>query len=145
MNSSVGGCLKVPPPHHEIGKSVVEHCSSIPRVYTFGEGQKSKKYLLKNCEISQFTIEILIKNSYNFLLKFSKFFSFFVQTRRILRCFLTFPCSMEIIRQILMLFRLTTNSSRCSQNFQGFFIPFPIVLLNLSHLSRFFWINFSAR
>ena len=54
----------------------------LPVVYILsGTRQKSNKYLVKNYEKSQFSIEILIKKSQNFLEIFS---SFLVQTRKIL-------------------------------------------------------------
>ena len=63
----------------EIGKIVVENWCYFPEVYSFGHN--SKKYLIKICEKTQFSIEILIKKSQNFVEIFQK--SFLVQTRKI--------------------------------------------------------------
>ena len=51
--------------------------------------------------------------------------------------FLNFPCPMEIILQILMIFHFSTNFCRFSPKVSRIFIPFPIVLLQLSHFWAF--------
>ena len=49
------------PPAPKIGKFVLEIWCYHPDVYTFRDEAHSKKYLLENCEKSQFSIETLIK------------------------------------------------------------------------------------
>ena len=60
------------------------------------------------------------------------------------RRFLTFPCPMEIILRLLMIVHFSTNFSRFSPKISRIFIPFPIVLLHLSHFWAFL-INVSTR
>ena len=133
----------VPPP--EIGKIVVEIWCYLPEVYILSErSQKSKKYLVKNCEKRQFSIEILIKISQNFLEIFKIIFIFGPKAQNIAGILLRFSCPLEILHHILMSMHFSTNSSRFSQKIARIFMPFSIVLLYLSYFLSFF-INFSIR
>ena len=57
-------------PRPEIGKIVVEIWYYLPEVYTFGVESEIQEIFSKNCEKCQFSIEILIKKSQNFLKMF---------------------------------------------------------------------------
>ena len=65
-----GGGTPEPPP--EIGKNVVENWCYPPMVYTFGKEAELQEILSKNCEKSQFSIEIIINKFQNFLHFWSK-------------------------------------------------------------------------
>ena len=121
----------VPPPP-EIGKIVVEILCYPPEVCTFwteSEIQEifSKKLWKKSIFLRDFD-EKISKFSWNF----SKFSSFLVQTRRVLKVLLSFTCPIQIIHQILMILLFSINSSRFSQKMSSIFMPFSIVLLYLS-------------
>ena len=72
-----GGRRNVRPPP-EIGKVVVEIWCYLPEVYeyTFGEESEIQKVFSKKCKKSQFSIEILIKKSQDFLETFQNFLHF---------------------------------------------------------------------
>ena len=101
-----GGTPELPPP--ETGKIVVEIWCYLPEVNTFERSQKSKKYLVKNCEKSQFSIEILIKKSQNFLEDFHNSLHFWSKTRNVLQagCLVLPVQSKSFIRSQLSCFFL---------------------------------------
>ena len=71
--SSVGGWGDAGTfPRPEIGKIGVEIWCYLPELYTFGQVSEIQEIFIKNCEKSQFSIEILIKKSLfeNFLESF---------------------------------------------------------------------------
>ena len=93
MNSSVGRGggerRNVPPPPKPeklLQKSGVTFQGSI----LSERSQKSKKFLLKNCEKSQFSIEILIKKSQNFLENFQNSLHFWSKRAKFCRHFAQF-------------------------------------------------------
>ena len=112
------GTVELPP--SEIGKIVGEIWGYLPGVYLLSEmSQKSKKYLVKMWK-SQFSIEILITKISNFSWKFSNFLHFWPKRAKLCTVVSKFPCSMEIIRLMLMILRFSTNSSWFSPNIQEF-------------------------
>ena len=90
--------------------------------------QKSKKYLVKNCEKSQFSLEILIKKSQNFLEIFQNSFHFWSKPAKFCMQVAQFQLPIEIIHQILMILHFSTNFSRFSPKISRIFMPFSIVL-----------------
>ena len=139
----MGGTPERPPP--EIGKIVVEIWCYPPEVYTPSErSQKSKKYLVKNCGKSQFSIEILIKKSQIFFKFFKNLVFSAPNAQSFAGTLLSFTCPIEIIHQISMLLHFSIKYSRFSPKISRIFMPFSIVLLYLSYFLSFL-INFSTR
>ena len=69
----------------EIGKIVVEIWCYLPEVYTFGAESEIQEIFSKNCEKSQFPIEIFIKKSQNFLENFQNSLHFWSKRARFCR------------------------------------------------------------
>ena len=61
-----GGTPERPPPPPKLEKLLQKSGVIFQRSILSERSQKSKKYLLQNCEKSQFSIEIVIKKSQNF-------------------------------------------------------------------------------
>ena len=93
--------------------------------------QKSSKKCRENLWKSQFSIEILIKKSQNFL-----FGLFCPNAQNFASRFLSFPCLLEIICQMLIILYFSTNYIQISPKISRILTPLPIFLLDLSH----FWI-----
>ena len=72
-------------PLPEIGKIAVEIWCYLPEVYTLGEESEIQEIFSKKCEKSQFSLEILIKKSQNFLEIFQNFLHFLSKRARFCR------------------------------------------------------------
>ena len=79
--------------------------------------QKSEKYLVKNCEKSQFSIEILIKISPDVLKNFQVLFIFRSNAENFASKFLNFPWMIEGLKKNLLIWKLSTNYSLFSPKF----------------------------
>ena len=102
----MGGTQERTDPSPEIGKTVVENGYYLPAGYSFGERQKSRKYLFTLWE------NLIFHRDF-----YSKTFG---------------QCLSEIIRQLFIIKRSTTNNTQFSQTCARIIILFPIVLLELS-------------
>ena len=76
--------LELPPPPKK-KKIVVEIWCYLPEIYTLGEESEIQGIFSKKCEKSQFSIEILIKKSHNFLEIFQKFLLFWSKRAKFCR------------------------------------------------------------
>ena len=131
-------------PPLEIVKIVLEIWGYLPEVYTFEEESEIQEIFSKKLWKSQFSIEILIKKSQNFLAIFQNSLHFCPNAQAFAGTLLSFSCLIEILYQISTILLFYINSSRFSQKISTIFMPFSIVLLYLSYFWGFF-INFSIR
>ena len=84
-----------------------------------------------------FPMRFWSKNLKIWLKFFKVFFIFGPNLQSFAGRLFNFPCPMEIILHMLMIFPFSTNFSRISPNISRILIPFPIVILHLSFLSFF--------
>ena len=94
-----------------------------------GKKQKSQQIFGQNCEKAIFHRDF-IKKSQNFL-TFANFLIFCPNAQSFARMFLTFPCLMDNIHQILLILNFLTKRFQSSAKFARVFIPFQNFQLNL--------------
>ena len=122
-----GGGAGMPPPAKSA--KLLQKSGVIYQGYRLSQRrQNPKKYLVKNCEKSQFSIEILIKKSDNFHEIFQNFLHFCPNALRFAGRLIRFTCPIEIIHQILMILHFSKNSSRFSSQNSIIFMPFSMVI-----------------
>ena len=125
-----GGMLERPHPGNE-KNCCKNYCCYLSGVYTFWEGAElqgifSKKLWKKSILHWNFDQEIS-KCAWNLSI-----FHLWFKRPGFCTQLLNFPCQMEIIRQILMIFHFL-QIPRFSPKNSRIFIPFPIVLVYLGH------------
>ena len=112
---SHGARRNVPPPPHS--EKLLLKTGVIFQEYILSERRQELQEIVKICEKSQFSIEILIKKSQSFHEIFQIFFVFGSTAQNFAAGFLTFTCQIEIIRQISIIFSFLQIPVDFLQNF----------------------------
>ena len=129
-----GNALTSLPPKSE---KLLQKSGVIFQRYILSERKSPRNIQLKNCEKRQFSIEILIKKSQNFLEKFQDSLYFWSKRARFFKHLLSFTCPIGIIHQISIILHFSIKSNRFSPKISKICMPFSIVLY-LSYFFSFF-------